>query len=1200
MKNTTALLFLSVLSFLCGSAQTFKGQEAQRFAAGAKTVVYNPDRKSISLVVFEKPRKMDDAAQVNWLKTEVLKSNASDDLQLYQVEGDQIGFLNYRYRQLYKKIRVEDGVFYIHKKNGEIVSANGEFYSGIDINTTPAISKENAFQLAVKSVVAEKYIWDNNQRQLKSSFLDSTKLVIVKIGKQFALAYKADVYAVKPLSRQYIFIDANSGKVIKTINRIHELDTKANAVTAYSGLQQITTDSISAKQFFLSETGRGGGIETRDAFNQVLFADSDNFWNNNNFYLDNYAADVHFGSEKTYDFYKNTFNRNSLDNLGLKLISNVHVYDNYTNAFWDGQEMNYGDGDNVLYTPLTSLEIVGHELTHGVTQFSAGLAYLNESGALNESFSDIFGMSIRFKYLPATATWYCGDQIVKSGSAGKPFRNMSNPNEFKHPDTYKGLYFNTGDIVHYNSGVQNFWYYLLSTGGSGTNDIGNAYAVTGIGLADAIQIAYRNLTTYLTPNSTFADARTYSDQAAIDLFGECSTQRVQNLNAWYAVGVGGPADLFMVSFSSSASFSCAAPLPVSFFGLTTNNGDWFWDFGDGATSQVLNPVHTYTSPGIYAVKLIISGTGACAGAKDSIVKSAYVEIGSLKPMADFSVSPTPIGTNTPVNFNDQSSHLPTSWQWDFGDGATSTLQNPTHTYNSTGDFQASLIVKNCSNQADTVLKKIHVSNAFKLCSSTASSDATGFLFDSGGPTLDYGANEDCSFLINPTCSKGVSFTIDKVSLGNGDRLVVYDDATINPDRILFSSDFTPSPITLNGSSGKLYVVIHTDDIDNSTGFSASWTAIPSTQKPIAKITVDTAYGNDVGRPVQFFNGSSGGTDVAKWNFGDGGTSTLESPTHVYTSAGVYTLQLIVANCWGVDSATTSIKINDYLALCQNNESIALKGRVFDSGGPNGNYSADENCVFHIHPPCAGRIWFNIDLEKLDVPIGDTLFIYNSSPLTSTPYDTITDNRQLSFGIFSYTGEIFLRFVSNGLVNNSGFEFTWRTEVAVKKPRAKFSVPDLPASINEKIYLYDESGGSPSSWEWDFGDGTNGSNKLLTDHSYSTPGVYNIKLKVTNCWGSDSITKQITIIDPNSVSEISENNFANIYPNPANEKINIQLNSAETDSQVSLFSIAGELILQQKFAGQKFQIDVSDVSNGVYFIEVKNHNSAARKKVVISK
>ena len=202
-----------------------------------------------------------------------------------------------------------------------------------------------------------------------------------------------------------------------------------------------------------------------------------------------------------------------------------------------------------------------------------------------------------------------------------------NPNLYGDPDTYLGTNWATGPGdnggVHTNSGVQNFWYYLLCQGGSGTNDNGNAYTVSGIGVSSAEKIVYRSLTTYLTPTSQYADARVGAIQAAQDLFGACAPEVIAVTNAWYAVGVGAQYSATVTaSFTASATSSCSLPFTVNFTNTSINATNATWDFGDATTSTAYNPSHTYTAAGTYNVQLIV--TSACG--TDSVLQTAYITI----------------------------------------------------------------------------------------------------------------------------------------------------------------------------------------------------------------------------------------------------------------------------------------------------------------------------------------------------------------------------------------------------------------------------------------------------------------------------------------------------------------------------------------------------------------------------------------------
>ncbi len=171
-----------------------------------------------------------------------------------------------------------------------------------------------------------------------------------------------------------------------------------------------------------------------------------------------------------------------------------------------------------------------------MTEYTANLVYAYDPGALNESFSDIFGTAIEFYAQgPATSSW-------DMGTANFVLRDMANPKSENQPDTYKGQNWESGSFdnggVHINSGVQNYWYYLLYEGGTGTNDNGDVYAVSQIGMDSAGAVAYINLAYYLTVNSQYSDARIGSILSAVDLYGTCAYQVEQVIKAWHAVGLG--------------------------------------------------------------------------------------------------------------------------------------------------------------------------------------------------------------------------------------------------------------------------------------------------------------------------------------------------------------------------------------------------------------------------------------------------------------------------------------------------------------------------------------------------------------------------------------------------------------------------------------------------------------------------------------
>ncbi len=273
------------------------------------------------------------------------------------------------------------------------------------------------------------------------------------------LAYKFAIYATEPLRYDYIYVSAQTGEIILDNPIIKHVNGTAG--TRYSGSRNIATSNIAGSNYVLRDSGGNYNIATYNLkrgtnyTNAVDFSDDDNNWtsgeyNNSNF--DNEALDAHWGAMMTLDYWRTVHNRSSFDNKGTRIKSYVHYANLYANAFWDGYEMTYGDGDGASMSPLTSVDICGHELGHGVCQYTANLIYSYESGAINEGFSDIWGACIKKFADPSKNTWLMGDEI---SSTGNPIRSMSNPKSQRQPDTYKGVnwYTGSGDNggVHYNS-----------------------------------------------------------------------------------------------------------------------------------------------------------------------------------------------------------------------------------------------------------------------------------------------------------------------------------------------------------------------------------------------------------------------------------------------------------------------------------------------------------------------------------------------------------------------------------------------------------------------------------------------------------------------------------------------------------------------------------------------------------------------------
>jgi Zn-dependent metalloprotease len=262
--------------------------------------------------------------------------------------------------------------------------------------------------------------------------------------------------------------------------------------------------------------------------------------------LDVAVNEAYDGCGETFDLYNDVYQRNSIDGNGMPLVSTVHYEVGYDNAFWDGSQMVYGDGDENLpvaqrlFNRFTiSLDVIGHELTHGVTQFSAQLVYNQQPGALNESMSDVFGSLVRQHFLHQTAAqadWIIGAGLFTSNVNGVGIRSMKAPGtayddpvlgKDPQPAHMKDYVNTTNDNggVHINSGIPNRAFYVTAV------EIGgNAWEKAGL-------IWYIALTSKLTATSNFQTAANHTFTAAGERFGQGGLEQQAVKKGWAAVGI---------------------------------------------------------------------------------------------------------------------------------------------------------------------------------------------------------------------------------------------------------------------------------------------------------------------------------------------------------------------------------------------------------------------------------------------------------------------------------------------------------------------------------------------------------------------------------------------------------------------------------------------------------------------------------------
>jgi Zn-dependent metalloprotease len=496
--------------------------------------------------------------------------------------------------------------------------------------------------------------------------------------------------------------------------------------------------------------------------------------------IKNYEYDVYYGLQKTYDYYLNTFNYKGYDNNGSLLTATCYSTKMF-NAYWYDSPpgnivMAYNDSSEYFTFnrpfekagPASSQEIVGHEFTHGVTQFTAGLVYRDESGALNEGFSDMLGEMVNYS-VTNTSTWCNG---TKPFFGKDTVRTFSNPKLQQCPNTYKGQYWNNyGGEVHFQSGVFNYWFYLLSEGGIGKNDNNDSFYVSGIGKTKTAKLAFETLRYHLGPTSNYYDAFLQTVNRGKVLFGLGSNEVDQIINAWYAVGV---ASLPANAFCKSETF--------------TLNADTFSD-GSGF----------YNYPNDQYCSWLIRPTGARA-----ITINFHNFHTELLHDSVFVYKQT---TTSRQLIGAYSGTLP-DFSVNISSGSAVVIFQSDHAVTDSG------FVADYTSDIDVVC------NGKKIVA-----QPTGSFTDGSGPGKTYSNNLNCEWLIAPPCASSVTLTFDSFGLEpfSYDKLTLNDDSKPLYNLLGSYSGFT-LPAAVTSSTGRIdmqFISLYSNTFD---GFQVHYTS----------------------------------------------------------------------------------------------------------------------------------------------------------------------------------------------------------------------------------------------------------------------------------------------------------------------------------------------------------------------------------------
>lgn len=542
-KRTTLAIATAVAAGALLSTGVAASASAQTTAASeVRTPAAAPAALSAAARTSLLQQAQADAAQT----AQQIGLGAEEKLVAKDVVRDADGTVHTRYERTYAGLPVLGGDLVVHTSPaGKTKGVTKATEASIKVaSLTPKVAAATAEKQAVSLAKEAGSAQTSADRAPR-------KVIWAATGKP-VLAYETVVGGLQDdgtPNELHVITDAATGEKLYEYQGIKTGTGK----TLYSGTVTLGTYK-SGSTYQLYDTSRGGhktyNLARKTSGTGTLFTDADDVWGTGTASSSSSdqtaAADAAYGAQVTWDFYKDTFGRNGIRNDGKAAYSRVHYSSGYVNAFWDDSCfcMTYGDGQGNTH-PLTSLDVAGHEMSHGVTSVTAGLIYSGESGGLNEATSDILATGVEFyANNPSDPGDYLIGEKIDINGDGTPLRYMDKPSKDGASADYWSSSLSRKD-VHYSSGVANHFFYLLSEGSGAKTINGVSYnsptydgsTVTGIGRDKALQIWYKALTEYMTSTTNYKGARTATLNAAADLYGSSSTEYKTVAAAWSAVNV---------------------------------------------------------------------------------------------------------------------------------------------------------------------------------------------------------------------------------------------------------------------------------------------------------------------------------------------------------------------------------------------------------------------------------------------------------------------------------------------------------------------------------------------------------------------------------------------------------------------------------------------------------------------------------------
>ncbi|MEX2143112.1 MAG: M4 family metallopeptidase [Anaerolineales bacterium] len=508
-----------------------------------------------------------------------LTGNAKQLRAMRQSSGEN-GLRGIHFQQLNNGIPVLGGELIVQMDaGGNLLSINGEILPNITVSTTPSLNASAAKNIALDLAAGQYEVAASALSASEPELWIYNPVLTSDVAGKTSLVWRTEITHEFAPIRELVLVDAQSGAIVLNFNQV---DTARNRLT-------YTCNN--------SGTCSAPVLVCNEADPTCAAGDAD-------------AKAAHKYAGETYDFYKAYHNRDSINNAGMSLISRVHYSSGYCNAFWNGSSMTYGDGCS---SSIVVDDVVAHELTHGVTQYESNLVYSYQSGAINESLSDVWGEFVDLTNSSgndaAAVKWLMGEDIVGTG----PFRSMKNPPAYGDPDRmgsplyYKGTGDNGG--VHTNSGVGNKAAFLITDGGTF-----NGQTIVGLGITKTAKIFYRVQTALLTSSSNYADLGNALYQACINLVG---TSGITTANC---------ANVRKATIATQMVKDSSKPVPLKPAGTITDKTPTFvWTKATGASQYQVQLLK-----GTKVIYTFIAGAATCKGSNCSKTPAKALALGTYK------------------------------------------------------------------------------------------------------------------------------------------------------------------------------------------------------------------------------------------------------------------------------------------------------------------------------------------------------------------------------------------------------------------------------------------------------------------------------------------------------------------------------------------------------------------------------------------